>query len=127
MGNANDGARDDAALTATRVTIDGVATFDALVDSSFTWNGWLAPWFTHAESLRIAAWLAETPAPEETQRLDFEQADIEVDPATHEINPLVAILSTDDEAIEQRSRVIDGVRYYAIGAFEWVWTEADNA
>jgi len=92
--------------------IEGI-TFDS------TWNGWDCPYFTYENSLLISKILKD----DEQYCIDN---DIAINTLTYD--PVKdAFIYIDgcypDEGEEITPSIIDGVKYYPIGAFSWCWTE----
>jgi len=91
---------------------DGNTSYDGLHDPEKRWNGWACPWFPLGECVRIletvAQWEDESPS---GYRMNGDVLEFNRE------------TSSGDEWLPLDGRVVDGVEYFPVGAWGWVWDE----
>ena len=102
-------------MRATKFSIDtyGNRVFEGYSDDQ-EWNGWACPLFSYEEAQRIAAVCNEHGG-----RASYDE---QHDRFIFHLNE-----SDLDEPEIYSSEQLEGKKLYAIGAFNWIWEELDDA
>jgi hypothetical protein len=102
---------------------EGYPVHELVIDGytrGMRWNGWSCPYFTREQADRLTEVSTAFNA-----SLSPEMAECSEDITYDEARDAYVITSSDypDEPQYISPTLIDGVKYYCIGAFSWTWRE----
>ncbi|MFB7341275.1 hypothetical protein ACFCZ6_14555 [Streptomyces hydrogenans] len=112
----------------TRVTVGGTPDYEAVVDPSHRWNGWVSPYFTLDTVRQLAAETIDTAdahgyTDAETIHVIDGGTDSDGEPRAVVLH--IRWIYLDDQGPEKVTSVIDPREedgLYCIGGWEWAWS-----